>query len=133
MNQRRETRVPADHVVTDQSVAVTLFGEPDIRLRGRVRNISGRGIGLEMEVPVAAGTALKVELDDALLLGEVIYCRPNESVFYVGVELEHSLCGLGELSRIVSSFDDAFAPDESRSQRGNSVIESGHQGQQQSR
>ena len=132
MNQRRETRVPANHVVADQSVAVTLFGEPDIRIRSRIRNISGRGIGLEMEVPVAAGTALKVELDDALLLGEVIYCRPDESVFYVGVELEHALCGLGELSRMVNTYNDAFAPVESRAQRGDSVIESGQQSQQQS-
>ena len=85
-----------------------------------------------MEVPVAAGTALKVELDDALLLGEVIYCRPDESVFYVGVELEHALCGLGELSRMVNAYNDAFAPVESRAQRCHSVIESGHQGQQQS-
>ena len=102
MNQRCETRVPADYILADQSVSVTLFGDPDIRLRGRIRNISGRGIGLEMEVPVAAGAALKVELDDALLLGEVIYCRPDQSVFYVGVELEHALRGLGELSRMVN-------------------------------
>jgi len=85
-----------------------------------------------MEVPVPAGTALKVELDDALLLGEVIYCRPDESVFYVGVELEHALCGLGELSRMVNTYNDAFAPVESRAQRGDSVIESGQQSQQQS-
>lgn len=130
MNQRRETRVQANHVQANQSVAITLFGEPDIRLWGRIRNISGRGIGLEMEGPVAAGTALKVELDDALLLGEVIYCRPDESVFYVGVELEHALSGLGELSRMVNAYHDAFAPADSRPQRTQSMIEGGHQGQQ---
>ncbi|HEY1497184.1 MAG TPA: PilZ domain-containing protein [Candidatus Solibacter sp.] len=112
MNQRREMRIQAN-----QCVAITLFGEPDIRLWGRIRNISGRGIGLEMEGPVAAGTAIKVELDDALLLGEVIYCRPDQSAFYVGVELEHALCGLSELSRMVNVYNDAFAPVESRPQQ----------------
>uniref|UniRef100_Q01SY4 Type IV pilus assembly PilZ n=1 Tax=Solibacter usitatus (strain Ellin6076) TaxID=234267 RepID=Q01SY4_SOLUE len=115
----------------DRSVAITVFGEPDMRIRGRIRNISGRGIGLETEVPVAAGTALKVELDDGLLLGEVIYCRADGPVFYVGVELEHALCGLGELSLMVNAYRDAFEPAESRAQRGHSVVERGHQGQQQ--
>ena len=129
MNQRRETRVQADQVVGDRSVAITVFGETDIGIRGRIRNISGRGIGLETGVPVAAGTALKVELDDSLLLGEVIYCRADGPVFYVGVELEHALNGLGELSRMVNAYQDAFGPAGSRAQRGHSVVESGHQGE----
>jgi hypothetical protein len=127
MNQRRETRLQAD-----QSVAVTLFGDPVIRLSGRVRNVSGRGIGLELDVPVAAGTALKVELEDALLLGEVIYCRTDEASYYVGVELEHALNGLAELSRIVSAFNDAIAVSGSSPQRAHAVAEGGHQSQQQS-
>ena len=94
MNQRHETRVPAN-----RSVEITLFGEPDISLPARIKNLSGRGIGLELDGPVAAGTALKVELEDSLLLGEVIYCRRDEDSYYVGVELEHALCGLAELSR----------------------------------
>jgi hypothetical protein len=113
-------------------VAITLFGEPEIRLSGRIRNLSGRGIGLEVEGPVATGTALKVELDDALLLGEVIYCRPDGSSFYVGVELEHSVCGLAELSHMVNAYHEAFAPAESGSQRSHPVVEGGHQSQKQS-
>jgi PilZ domain len=105
MNQRRESRFQ-----TDRPVAITLFGEPDTRITGRIRNISGKGIGLELERPVAAGTALKVELEDGLLLGEVIYCRQDEVSYYAGVELEHSLCGLGELSRMVDAFNRAMAP-----------------------
>ena len=53
------------------------------------------------------GSALKFELDDTLLLGEVIYCRDDGSSFYVGVELEHALYGLGELAEAVRSFTDS--------------------------
>ena len=101
MNQRREARFEAN-----QSVAITLFGESDITIPARVKNISGRGIGLELEGPVAPGTAVKIELEDALLLGEVIYCRQDEASCYLGVQLEQALTGLAELSRMVNAFGD---------------------------
>lgn len=127
MQQPRETRIQAD-----QAVAITLFGEPDIYISAHIRNISRKGIGLELEGPVAPGTALKVQLQDALLLGEVIYCRKDAASYYVGVELEHSLCGLAELSRMVNAFNDAIAPVESGPQCAQPVIEGRHQGQEQS-
>jgi hypothetical protein len=102
MNQRRKPRFEAD-----QSIWITLFGEPDIRLPARTKNVSERGIGLELQGPVAIGTALKFEVDDSLILGEVIYCRQDEGSFYVGVELEQALCGLGALARALGAFSDS--------------------------
>jgi len=101
MNQRREPRFEAN-----QSIWITLFGEPDIRLPALIKNVSSRGIGLELQGPVAIGTALKFEADDALLLGEVIYCRGDGDSFYVGVELEQALCGLMDLAKALSAFGD---------------------------
>ena len=124
MNQRSETRPQAN-----QSVAITLFGDPDVRLFARVKNISGRGIGLVIERPVAPGTALKVELEDALLLGEVIFCRREEASYYVAAELEHALCGLGELSRTVREFHEGV-PDLGL-QRGQPMVISRYQSQKQ--
>ena len=102
MNQRRGPRFE-----TDQSIWITLFGEPDIRLPARIKNVSARGLGLELQGPVAVGTALKIELDDTLLLGEVIYCRDNQTFCYVGVELEQALCGLGALAKALGTSTDA--------------------------
>jgi len=101
MNERREPRFEVE-----QEIPITIFGEPDIRLPARIRNFSPRGIGLEMKGPVAAGSALKLELDDTLLLGEVIYCRDDGDSFYVGVELEHALYCLAELADALGSFTD---------------------------
>jgi hypothetical protein len=102
MNQRIEPRLEAD-----QSVWITLFGEPDIRLHARVKNVSPRGIGLELEGPVAIGIPVKIELEDCLFLGEVIYCRQDEASFFVGVELEQALYGLTELARALGAFSDS--------------------------
>jgi hypothetical protein len=118
MNQRREPRLE-----TDQSVWITLFGEPDIRLPARIKNVSARGIGLELQGPVAIGTALKFELDDALLLGEIIYCREDGDSFYVGVELEQALCGLADLADALRAFSDS----PSNLQQAEPVKEGGYQ------
>jgi hypothetical protein len=106
MNQRRDPRFEIN-----QSIWITLFGEPDIRLAARIKNVSVRGIGLELQGPVAIGTALKFEVDDCLLLGEVIYCRQvdtscDEASFYVGVELEQALRGLANLADALRAFSD---------------------------
>jgi hypothetical protein len=101
MKQRREPRFQAD-----QSVWITLFGEPDIRLPAHIKNVSLRGIGIELQGPVAIGAALKIEFDDSLVLGEVIYCRQDEDSFYVVLELEQVLCGLAELARALDAFSD---------------------------
>ena len=101
MNQRREPRFQIE-----QFLWITVFGEPDLRMPARIKNVSPRGIGLQLEGPVAAGSALKFELDDSLLLGEVIYCRDDGDSFYAGVELEQMLCGLGDLAQAIEAFDE---------------------------
>ncbi len=131
MNQRREPRIQVD-----QSVAITIFGEPDLMLWARIKNLSGWGIGLSLQGPVAAGTALKIELEDAMLLGEVIYCRQDGDSFYVGVALEQALNGLAELSRAVAVFAEQAKPASPamagalRSQGVQPVPEGAHQSQQ---
>jgi hypothetical protein len=114
MNQRRELRIE-----TEQPVRVTIFGEPDIHLPACIKNVSARGVGLELYGPVAVGAPLKIELDDALLLGEVIYCRDDGASFYVGVELEHSLCGLRELAEALGGCGDSS----SSPQKTHAVVE----------
>lgn len=103
MNQRREPRFQ-----TDQSVQLTIFGDPDIQVPATVRNVSGRGLGLEVPHRVEVGSALKVVVDDAILLGEVIYCRPQGNTWYTGIELEQALCGLAELAVALRSFSEEY-------------------------
>jgi hypothetical protein len=104
MEQRRETRL-----VLDQTVKITVLGGPEIPRAAKVKNASGRGLGLEMLFPVGIGSALKIELPDAVLLGEAMYCRGENGTYYVGVELEHALWGLSELSRTFQAFSDELS------------------------
>ena len=102
MDQRREPRFEAD-----QSIVVTILGEQPTRLAARVRNTSGRGLGLAMSRAVNPGAAIRIEIDDSVVLGEAVYCRGESEGYFIGVELDQVLVGLTELSRRLS----AFAPE----------------------
>lgn len=53
---------------------------------------SGRGMRLLVPYELAAGTTMKIETDDSLMLAEVCYCnRVNDERFAVGVEVSQSL------------------------------------------
>jgi hypothetical protein len=99
MSDPRESRI-----ATGQCVQITVLGERDQPIPATVKNVSGRGLGLELTRPLDTGTAVKVVLDDAMLLGETIYCRNQGATWYLGVELEQGLYGLAELASALSSF-----------------------------
>ncbi len=96
MERRAEPRVPAN-----QDALVTLLldaGSP--QFQARIQDISGTGMRLLLPQPVSPGALLKIEWDDALLLGEVCYCQPAEGGHAAGLELQHALLQTGELARL---------------------------------
>jgi hypothetical protein len=99
MEQRREPRFRAD-----QPVVVTVLNEPEIRLQARVKNASGRGLGLVTPIAVPPGSAIRIEMDDSMMLGEAIYCRSDCDGHFLGIELDQVLVGLTELSRNLAAY-----------------------------
>jgi hypothetical protein len=86
MDSRQEPRFEAD-----QEVAVTLLGDVETVFSAKVINFSGRGMCLLSNQAIPSGSALKIELPDTMLLGEVIYSRPQGGGHQAGIELEHAL------------------------------------------
>jgi len=99
MEQRSELRVPCD-----EAVVVTVLREPEARYPARIRNSSTRGMAIQIPAEVSPGTALKIEWNDSLVLGEAVYCHPEGDAYLVGIDLDQVLCGLAELGRRLSSF-----------------------------
>ncbi|SPE42300.1 hypothetical protein SBA3_5130004 [Candidatus Sulfopaludibacter sp. SbA3] len=99
MDKRCEPRFAAD-----QSVAITTLGEHQFQQAAKVKNASGSGLGLVVETEVPPGTALKIEWEDTMVLGEVMYCRPMENSHFLGVQLEQVLRGLRELRQAFDEF-----------------------------
>jgi hypothetical protein len=84
---------------TDQSITITTLGDFRVRQTAQVKNCSGSGLGLVVQTAISAGTAIRIELEDSLLLGEAMYSRSLPDGYFVGVQLEQALSGLRELRR----------------------------------
>jgi hypothetical protein len=96
MEQRRYARFAGN-----QAAWISIYGKEEVRIPGQIKNVSGRGIGLEVGREIGTGTAVKIEVSDSMLLGEAMYCRPEGDRFYVGVQLDQALYSLMALSRTV--------------------------------
>jgi hypothetical protein len=101
MEQRCEPRFKVD-----QSIVITILEDPEVRLTGRIRDASGRGLLIEVPREVLPGTALKIEVDDSLLLGEAIHCKRSFGLCLLGLEFDQVLCGLAELDKQLQKFSD---------------------------
>jgi hypothetical protein len=88
-----------DRLRVDQAVTVTVLGNQEAKVPARVTNASTNGLGLVSPRALPAGTALKVDLEDAYILGEAVYCKEEAGGWVVGVELSQVLNGLSELGR----------------------------------
>jgi hypothetical protein len=105
MERRREPRIQAF-----QKVDLILLGDGAPPIDANATQFSGNGLRLVLKQPVPVGSAVKVQGDDWLVLGEVCYCRKDRLNFVVGLQLEHSLMGLRQLEELNRKFMSDFEP-----------------------
>jgi light-regulated signal transduction histidine kinase (bacteriophytochrome) len=91
VNLRHEPRFNVN-----QSIRVTILGNPEIWLSGRAREVSRSGMRLVLDRPARLGSAIKVEWNEDLLLGSVCYCTKENSSYVVGLRLFSSWESLTE-------------------------------------
>jgi hypothetical protein len=101
-----ERRLRTRHSIT-HPVRLTLLGtdpSSDLPVPGVVLDYSDRGMRVRVPQPVPAGAAIRVEIEDQILLGEACYCQSlTGGQFAIGVQLEQSLNNLDDLSRLVKA------------------------------
>ena len=95
MEHRRQPRFTVNQLVS----VIVLTGQ-EHHLDGQILNVSQSGLRLLVGQPVASGTAIKIEYEDTLLLGEAVYCYPAGDQFAVGLELQQALYGTSELAKL---------------------------------
>ena len=99
MERRKQPRFDVVHLVQ-----VTVLDEPPVKLEGHVVNLSGAGFQLLTDGKIRIGAAVRVDLADAMLLGEVCYCRENGSGRYaIGLESQQILSHTSEMSSLMKS------------------------------
>lgn len=65
-------------------------------------DMSGRGAAVVVDVAVAPDTAVKIEMQDSLMLGEVCYCRAEAGEYVIGIQVQQVLHGLRDLAALNS-------------------------------
>jgi len=110
MERRAETRIP-----WNCAVRLTLLSNPPEHFEATLVNVSGRGARLKMDRPLECDSAVRIDLENGLLLGEVCYCASDGDGFGIGIQLEHSLLNLAEVTRMRNRVleDDRVAPETS--------------------
>lgn len=99
MERRREPRIQAY-----QKVDLIPLERDALPIDAHATQFSGRGLRLVLKQSVPVGTAVKIQGDDWLVLGEVCYCQRERLNFVIGLQLEHSLMGLRELKDLSRKF-----------------------------
>jgi len=83
---------------------VSVVGPTGQVLHGMIRNVSEGGTQIQLDQPLAPSTLVKIEYEDNLLLGEVIYCQQEKFGWLAGVRIEHGLFGLTALATAMQGF-----------------------------
>src|SRR3954447_11522855 len=97
MGQRKDFRFD-----TNQPVDLTVLGglsSDDTHIAAVMVNLSGQGASLTTERSVSVGSAVRIDVEDKILLGEVCHSRQTgPSTFACGIQLEQALTSVADLS-----------------------------------
>ena len=100
--ERRQT----ERAQTCLPATLTVLSEPRMEFQVMVEDLSGAGARIRLDRPVPSGTAVQLSLEDALYLGEVMYCIHLGADAQVGLALRHSLMHTKDLSILMQRLMD---------------------------
>jgi len=95
VERRKEPRLS-----TAQSARLTILDHVRASLRAEVMDFSGRGMRLRTSFEIPMGTAVRIDIEDSLLLGEVCHCVQVDDHYEAGIKLDQVLSGLHDLEEI---------------------------------
>ena len=67
---------------------------------GRIARLMGRNLTAQVSERLKPETCVRIDCDDAFLLGEVRSCWREGLAIFAAIELRHALTGLKELARL---------------------------------
>jgi hypothetical protein len=86
--------------VMETLVAYTNLSETKTPQVCPVLGLDGHMLQVKLPASASIGSAVKIETDDTMSLGEVSYCRPEQDGYVVWIHLVQALHDVTELSRL---------------------------------
>ena len=91
-------------VQSSESAQVTPLAGIFPTVAGQILSLDGKNMELVLDQPLAAGTVVRVQTRNWLMLGEVLYCAPERTRHKARLRLEHALPSLRELTDMSRRF-----------------------------
>jgi hypothetical protein len=98
MDQRLKPRYPATF-----DAVVAPLDDPANASAGRVVDISEGGVRVLLPVVLQPGTVVRMNIEESVLFGHVIYATPQEDQSQTGIEVERVLLGEGDVSQLLQA------------------------------
>ena len=87
----------------EESVRLNVLGASPQTIPAQLRILVGRRAELRSECAVTPGTAVRIDLEDSMLLGEVAGCGTEGSLFVTQIEVVQAIPSLSDLARLVAA------------------------------
>lgn len=87
----------------DQPARLTLLGASQYTLTGQMVKLAGRCANVRLDEAVAHGTAVRIDLNDSLLLGEVSTCVSESDGFVATIGIVEAIPSLSDLAKLVAA------------------------------
>jgi hypothetical protein len=87
----------------NQPVRLTDLSGPRQTLMARIINLNGRIAELQIPDRIAAGSAIRIDLDDSMLMGEVTLCAAQGDQFAIQLAISEAIPCMSDLQRLVSA------------------------------
>jgi hypothetical protein len=86
-----------------QPVRLNVLGVVPQTLKAKIVNLTGRRASLILEKNIVAGTAVRIDLEDSMLLGEATACVADVGGFVAHIEVFEAIPSLSDLARLVAA------------------------------
>ena len=99
MERRREPRFPATG-----GLRLWILGDTETDRAAQLEELSGIGARLRTQVQIPIGTAVRVEWEESMYLGECVHSTlADEGGYIAGIHFEQVLENVGDIRRMMES------------------------------
>lgn len=88
MERRSQSRFDRKRFTTSDPARIEVLSmdHRNPQIEATLIDVSNHGLGFSLEQKVEPGAALKIEIRDAMVLGEAVHCTPSGTAFVLGRE-----------------------------------------------
>lgn len=96
VERRKQARINLETNLT-----IEILGDEPQKIAGLMVDVSSDGMRFLSPVDIAPGTAIRVDQDGGMILGEVCYTEPNGKQFHLGILFRQVLANLRDLEPLL--------------------------------